>query len=74
MITGSARHSLSNGGIERFNKTIQSKVARTTSNFVVHGMLCRRFKFNILALHVDAEVARRQQVQELATSVVNIHI
>jgi hypothetical protein len=26
MITGSARHSESNGGVERFNKTIQDKV------------------------------------------------
>jgi hypothetical protein len=26
MVTGSARHSPSNGGIERFNRTIQSKV------------------------------------------------
>ncbi len=39
MVTGSARHSPSNGGIERFNRTIQAKVTVVRISFYIACLL-----------------------------------
>ena len=60
MITGSARHSESNGGIERFNRTIQDKV-RFSYRYIYTQLtmydIMIYYVIDVSTLHVDAEVA-----------------